>query len=209
MSEVTTGIRAILSRPWAYELWSRAVGGVHGRSTMVREHVRPEQGTRLLDLGCGPGDLVRYLPPSIEYVGVDLHPAYVDSAREHFGTECRTFRVGDVTNLDPDLREFDIVTVFGVLHHLDDTAARGLFRQAAQALRPAGRIVTVDPAVTADQGPWARAVIARDRGRNVRHPEEYERLAADAFAEIRTTTRSDLLRIPYTHCVVEGEERTQ
>jgi SAM-dependent methyltransferase len=206
VSEVTTGIRAILSRPAVYELWSRAVGGVHGRSTLVREHVRPEEDDRILDLGCGPGDVVRYLPPSVEYVGVDLNPDYIESAREHFGTDRRIFRVGDVTDLDPDLCDFNIVTVLGIIHHLDDTAARGLFRGAAQALKPGGRVVTIDPALTAPQSAWARAVIARDRGQNVRSPAEYEWLAAEWFAEVRSTTRSDLLRIPYTHCVVEGQK---
>jgi SAM-dependent methyltransferase len=204
MSEVTSGVRAILSRPGAYELWSRAVGGVHGRSTLVREHVRPREDARILDLGCGPGDLVRYLPVSVDYVGVDLHPDYIDSAGEHFGTDRRTFRVGDVTALDDDLRDFDIVTVFGVIHHLDDAATRAAFRHAAQALRSGGRIITVDPAFTFPQNPWARAVIARDRGQNVRFPEQYKTLATGSFADVRTTTRSDLLRIPYTHCIVEG-----
>ena len=205
MSEVTTGIRAILSRPGVYELWSRAVGGVHGRNTLVRDHVRPQQDARVLDLGCGPGDLVRYLPANVEYVGVDLHQGYIDSAREHFGTDRRTFRVGDVTALDADLREFEIVTVFGVIHHLDDAAAYGLFWQAAQALSPGGRIVTVDPAFTGNQNRWARAVIARDRGQNVRYPNEYERLATDSFVHVGSVTRSDLLRIPYTHCILEGQ----
>jgi SAM-dependent methyltransferase len=204
MSEVTTGIRAILSRPGVYEIWSRAVGGVHGRSTLVREHVRPQEDDRILDLGCGPGDLVRYLPTNVEYVGVDLQPDYIDGAREHFGTDRRTFRVGDVTALDDGLRDFDIVTVFGMIHHLDDAGARAAFRQAARALRPGGRIITVDPAFTSPQNPWARAVIARDRGQNVRHPEQYEALASDSFADVHATTRSDLLRIPYTHCIVEA-----
>jgi SAM-dependent methyltransferase len=204
VSEVTTGIRAVLARPLVYELWIRAVGGVRARRTLVRDHVRPRDGDRILDVGCGPGSLVEYLPPAVDYVGVDLNPDYIASARARLGNDRRDFRVGDAAGLDSDLRDFDIVMVFGLLHHLDDAAARNLIRRAADTLVPGGRIVTFDGVFTADQSAASRAVIARDRGQNVRTLEEYVALAAESFTEVVATTRSDLLRIPYTHCILEG-----
>jgi SAM-dependent methyltransferase len=137
-------------------------------------------------------------------VGVDLNPDYIARAHARFGNGRRDFRVGDAAGLDSDLRGFDIVMVFGLLHHLDDAAARDLIRRAAGALVPGGRIVTFDGVFTADQSAASRAVIARDRGQNVRTREEYVALAAEWFTEVIATTRSDLLRIPYTHCILEG-----
>lgn len=204
MSQVSGGIRAVLARPEIYELWSRAVGGVRGRRTLVRDHVRPGKRARILDLGCGPGDLVRYLPPEVQYVGLDLSRDYIASARARFGDQNHDFHIGDVAALNADLGTFDIVMAFGLVHHLDDHAAHSLFRQAATALTAGGRIVTVDPVFTATQSVVAHAVIARDRGQNVRTAEAYKALATDLFPEVTVITRSDLLRIPYTHCVLEG-----
>jgi SAM-dependent methyltransferase len=196
----TTGIRGVLARPQLYELWSYLVGGKRGRSTLVREHVRPKPGTRVLDLGCGPGELVKYLG-DVEYVGIDIDPTYIAHARRVHG-ERADFRVGNVAELDPDLREFDVVVAFGVLHHLDDVGAARLVEGAAEALKQDGRLVTVDPTLTPAQSRAARWVILADRGHYVRTPREYERLAAPLF-EVETRVRSDLLRIPYTHCVLE------
>jgi SAM-dependent methyltransferase len=193
-----------LAHPLVYELWTRAVGGVRARRILVSDHLRPRDGDRILDLGCGPGSLVEYLPPVIDYVGVDLNPDYIASARARFGNGRREFRVGDAAALGSDLRGFDIVMIFALLHHLDDDDASNLFRVAADALVPGGRIVTFDPVLTPDQSPAARAVIVRDRGQNVRTRDEYVALASRSFTQINATTRSDLLRIPYTHFILEG-----
>jgi SAM-dependent methyltransferase len=203
MSERTTGFRAVLSRPAVYELWSRLVGGERSRSTLVREHVRPWPGARVLDLGCGPGDLVRHLG-EVRYVGVDVSEPYIERARRLYGDRAE-FRVGDATRLGDDLRGFDIVVAFGVLHHLDDEGARRLFDNAAAALGEGGRLVAVDPTFEEDQHLVARYVIARDRGRHVRTPGEYARLAQETFPGATAASRSDLLRIPYTHCVLESK----
>lgn len=195
------GLRGILSSPRVYELWSRLVGGRRGRAALVREHVRPAPKARVLDLGCGPGELLPHLG-DVEYVGIDVSEEYIEQAQRAFAGRAE-FRVGDATRLDPELRGFDLVLAFGVLHHLSDAEAERLLGGACAALTPGGRFVSVDPAFVPGQSRGARLLVGGDRGEHVRAPEEYRRLAERVFGEVRETVRSDLLRIPYTHCVLE------
>lgn len=189
-----------------YELWSSLVGGEQGRSTIVRDYVRPRTGARVLDLGCGPGELVDHLG-DVRYVGVDESDGYIVRARHAFGDRAE-FRVGDATRPDDDLRDFDVVLAFGLIHHLDDQSALRLLSGAKAALAPGGRFVSVDPATVSDDRAAARLLASWDRGDYVRGPAEYKRLAESAFDCVRCDVRRDLLRMPYTHCVLEGKRGT-
>lgn len=195
-------VRGILSRPWVYELFSRLVGGESARVTLVREHVRPWDGARILDLGCGPGTLLGYLG-DVEYVGIDVSEDYIAQARREFGDRAE-FRVGDATHVDGDLQAFDLVLAFGVLHHLDDPEAARLFAHARRALKDGGRLVTLDNTLLPDEPRRiADRIVSWDRGEHVRSPSGYEQLAASAFSNVQATVHRDLLRMPYTHCVLE------
>jgi SAM-dependent methyltransferase len=201
MSETTTGVRGILSSPFVYELWISLVGGERQRRTLTREHFRPTAGDRVLDLGCGPAELLPHLG-DVGYAGIDISERYIEAAGERYDGR-GDFRVGDATRIDPDLTGFDLVLAFGVLHHIDDDGVRRMFAGAARALKPDGRMVTVDPVFVAGQSRAAHAVIARDRGQHVRTVESYARLAESAFGSVEPVVRHDLLRIPYSHCILE------
>lgn len=192
----------LLADPRIYSLFRRLVGRDTARSVYAREHLRLQAGQRVLDLGCGTGDILEFLPP-VRYAGYDISPGYIERARSRFGQlgefHCRA--------VDDDLPvaagAFDVVIAHGVLHHLDDAAARQLFRISRRALKPGGRLVTFDGCFTDDQSAVARLFLSLDRGRHVRERASYERLARAEFGEVRCFVRHDLIRIPYTHLIME------
>ncbi len=203
MAQVTTGIRGVLSSARVYNLWSRLIGGDASCTDLVENYVKPQPGDTVLDIGCGTGVLVPYLG-DVTYVGFDANPDYIERARRAHGHrasfECAL--VGQDTFTDSD--KFDLVLAIGILHHLDDGDAAELFRSAKRALRPGGRLVSCDPGHVPGQPRMARWLIARDRGQNVRDVAGYRDLAAEVFAEpIASHVRHDMLRVPYTHVIIE------
>jgi SAM-dependent methyltransferase len=198
MAQTTRGIRAILSLPIVYRAFQQAVGSSRvSRQLCTYMQLRP--GLRVLDIGCGPGRLVEFLP-DVEYVGLDLSESYIAAARKRYGARGARFFVSRAEDLDADvLGEFDVVVAKGLLHHIDDDEAAHFFDVAARILVPAGRTVTLDNAYTPDMSRVARFVISRDRGQNVRPPEGYAALARGAFAQVDVSVHHDLMRIPYTH----------
>jgi SAM-dependent methyltransferase len=204
MTEVSSGLRAVLARPAIYELWSDLVGARRGRAGLVNRYVTPQPGDRILDLGCGPGELLSYLPDSVSYTGVDISPQYIAAARQRFRGRGE-FEVGDASRYVASTRRFDRVVVFGVLHHLDDRQVASVFATAADIVAERGRMMTVDPVYAPGQSRIARAIIDRDRGQHVRDADSYAGLARAAWESVRVTVRHDLLRIPYSHCILEAQ----
>lgn len=81
--------------------------------------------TRVLEVGCGAGDLASRLfwadgPQSVEYVGIDISPVEVALARGRY--PAGDFRVASAYDLPFPNRYFDLVVVCEVLEHLDKPA---------------------------------------------------------------------------------------
>ncbi len=173
-------------------------------SRFLDEHVRPRAGERLLDIGCGTGDLSR-LVPELEYVGVDHNPSYVNDGPVSAGHDRPRFVHADLAALSSlEIGTFDVAVAIGVVHHLDDELAERVVRAVHDKLRDGGRFVCIDPAFHPEQRSVARVLMALDRGRFVRHPGDYERIVSSAFTRTERTVRHDLNPFPYTHCVVEA-----
>ena len=196
--------RRILSLPAAYRLFGNLTGAHRGRIECVETYIRPKDSDRILDCGCGPADLLDYLP-DVEYVGIDIDANYVAEARRRYGGRA-TFRVGPLgPETMTETAHYDLVLAMGVLHHLDDAQAEEFLNLARSGLKPGGRLVTLDPCYMAGQSRMARYIISRDRGNHIRSLEGWKQLVTPTFPSASYHVRHDLLRIPYTHLFMECE----
>lgn len=206
--ERRSGVWSILGRPTVYSNFQDWTGGQRSRAFIVRHHIRAAPAARILDVGCGPGDVLDFLGP-VDYLGIDHSADYIASAEQRFGARGR-FAVMDARALaGQGGQRFDIVLALGLLHHLDDEAARDLLATLATLLAPNGRIVTVDGVFEPGQNPLAWLALKLDRGRHVRPRAGYLALFEPCFGDVRPAVYHTLLRIPYSHLVIEaGAPRT-
>lgn len=203
MPQITQGVRSILSNPAVYRLLGQIIRKKSGgRIAFLREYVRAKAGDRILDIGCGPGDVVAYLP-NVNYVGFDFSQEYIKAAQSRYGDRATFICEKVSTQTLEEHSSFDIVLAMGILHHLNDVEALQLFQLAQTSLKPGGRLLTIDPCFIQQQSPFARYIISKDRGQNVRTKEGYFAIASQIFSNIAVTIRQDLLRIPYTHIILE------
>jgi SAM-dependent methyltransferase len=196
MAQRTSNIYRLVTIPAVYKTIQKVLGAEQSARRFVDEVVRPTRGAAVLDVGCGPASLFPYLP-SVDYTGVDLNPASIAFAKKNYAERGR-FLVGDAADLVPDQR-YDIVIVAAILHHLDDAGAKRLFGNLVGALKPGGRIVTIDNIWLSRQNPIAKLINALDSGKNVRTLAGYQKLAEGLPLRVEHKLYRDLLRIPYDH----------
>jgi SAM-dependent methyltransferase len=197
----TSGMHRILSVPLIYDMFQSLLGASRARRRLVRDVIRPAPGQRILDVGCGTAAILKFLP-DVEYSGIDLSPEYIAKCRQRFPD--RVFLVGRADELPCEWEgSVDRLLALGVLHHLNEAQVSVLLASALRLLAPAGRFIAVDPTFVARQHPVARFLVRSDRGLNVRAPHELLALARRHFPDASVMVRTDLLRVPYTHVVLE------
>ncbi len=207
MSDRSSGLRAVLSHPRVYRLFKSVIGSGKRDEWLVQTQVRARPGDRVLDIACGPANLLDLLP-EIEYTGFDWSERYIEEARRRYGHRgaFQVASVGQPPAFPAD--SFDIVIAKGILHHLNDEEAALMLAYARDVLRPGGRLVTFDGCFVDGQPRIARFLLSRDRGAFVRSQAEYEALASKVFPRVRSEQKHDLLRVPYSHIVLQCSRQT-
>ena len=200
------GLQGWLKVPLLYNLLQDAIGGNALRRRFIRHHVRAKPGDKVIDIGCGPAQILPWLP-DVDYLGVDVNPACIASAKRMYADR-GTFVVGNTASLwdDSRFRDADVVIGLGILHHLEDNEAEHCIRFAHRALKHGGRFVSLEACWVSNQGLLSRYIMSKDRGQNIRTEQMYRQLAGDVFKNVNALIDTKPLRIPYVIIFLECQK---
>jgi ubiquinone/menaquinone biosynthesis C-methylase UbiE len=111
-----------------------------------------ERGSRLIDVGCGPGfflpSLARRLGDGGTIVACDVSQSHLDYAQRHFGNDidgCAIhYRLGDATHLPVADDSVDAYWSANVSQYLDDAQFGSMLAEARRVTRSGGRVAVKD-----------------------------------------------------------------
>jgi SAM-dependent methyltransferase len=129
-------------RHWWFATRTRAI------LVFLDRYVRPGQGRRILDVGCGAANMTHHLQHYGPVVGVDSNPRPLAVARQR-GLEAYE---GCADALPFEAEEFDVVALLDTVEHVPDQAQ--VFAECYRVLRtanetqgrPAGKLLVTVPA---------------------------------------------------------------
>jgi SAM-dependent methyltransferase len=200
--QLDKGLRSLLTFPLIYRLANLLFTNRKFQRWFIDDVIAVRSGQKLVDIGCGPADLLDGLPAKIEYVGVDISSAYIEAARTRYGVR-GVFVDGSIGQWKQDVRcrNADVAVAYGLLHHLDDDEATEILIFAREILKPGGRLVLVEPCYLLWQSGWSRWMMGQDRGRNVRSENQWKALLRQVFPDAATNIITNGNRLGYTHLI--------
>lgn len=153
----------------------------------------------VLDVGCGNGRfgvfLAERLSNQIRYHGLDNNMALLDRARAALQTVDARLDQQDVVEHQPDSGEYDLVALFGVLHHIPGAQNRQRFIQRlAERVAPGGLFVFAS---------WRFYEYERFRARIVPWPADLQVEPHDYLLDWRRGDHA----LRYCHYVDDTEQR--
>jgi ubiquinone/menaquinone biosynthesis C-methylase UbiE len=152
----------------------------------------PQDGTSILDIGCGTGILLQLLAPSgkgLKLYGLDIAPGMVEVAQAKLG-KAAEIRQGSASYLPYDDCTFEHVTCSTSFHHYPEPqkALCEMFR----VLKPGGKLILLDPFTNGALRKVICAVldtISRETGTNLFTREQmYQMFRAAEFCSIEQST---------------------
>src|SRR5215469_9961240 len=137
-----TQLKQMQSVAWSAGAFEEVAPTIHDMHIALVEALDPQRGERLLDVGCGAGNLAELAAGAgARVTGIDLSPRLIGVATERAeaGGYDIEYRVGDAENLDVSDTSFDkVVSSVGMIFAPDHDAVAG---ELARVTRPGGRLV--------------------------------------------------------------------
>lgn len=99
-----------------------------------------QKGDKLLDVACGQGVLSRYIPPHVNYLGLDLAPSLITQAKKH--SPKHKFLIQDVTEpFSFSETNFSHATIILALQNIEK--ALDVFHNLKKVLKPHAKLLIV------------------------------------------------------------------
>lgn len=138
-------------RPWLLPLYDpmQRLAGVGGLHDELIDRAELRAGQRVLDIGCGTGNLLVALGrqhPDVQLAGLDPDPAALRRARRKAARARVTgsFEVGFAQQLPQPDASVDRVFCTLMFHHLDAAGQAELLAEVRRVLRPDGLLLFAD-----------------------------------------------------------------
>jgi SAM-dependent methyltransferase len=139
-------------------------------------HLGPGRDRRVLDVGCGAGNMMHHLAHYGTVVGVDNNPKPLEVARQR-GLDVRQ---GSGERLPFGDAEFDLVSLLDTVEHVPAEAQ--VFAECHRVLRPGGKLLVTVPAF---MFLWSRNDVINMHERRYTVAELRGKLEAHGFRALR------------------------
>ena len=123
----------------AYDALQNLLGAYNFMNFVVSKYVNPflSENDVIVDVGAGSSKLYEFIRENITYISIEPNENYTQYAAKKFGAANFKILNGGYEALK-ELRDYNLVIIFGVIHHMDDKNAKRMLDYAVKNLKKNG-----------------------------------------------------------------------
>lgn len=184
MSQRYNFIHNLINNPEVYKIIQFLMSGTSIEKKIIKKRISKKK-IKVLDIGCGPANVLNYLP-KCEYYGYDIDKRSINYAKKKYSKKnfhffCKKFNKNELKSLP----NFDLILLFGIMHHLNDKQVNSILNLCKKKMKKNSHLLTKDPILIENQNIIAKFLINNDRGLNVRNRRNYLRLIKKHFKNLQ------------------------
>ena len=196
MTQRKNQIYNFINNPLIYKIIQGVMSGTSFRNSIIKKNIT-KNNLKILDIGCGPAQILEHIP-KCDYYGYDIDRRSIQYAKKKYYQKnyhfyCKKFNKTELKKLP----KFDFIIFFGILHHLSNKEVHEILKLCKKLMKKNSKILTEDPILLENQNVFAKFLIKKDRGLNVRDKQEYINLLKKHFKKIKNKVTHQYF-IPYT-----------
>jgi ubiquinone/menaquinone biosynthesis C-methylase UbiE len=192
MSDELNALQSAEDSHWWFASRTRALLGLLDREL-------GENNLRVLDVGCGAGNMILHLSRYGSVVGIDNNPVPLEIAHQR-GYDARLAHAEDMPFED---ESFDLVTTLDVIEHCDDDLR--ILRECHRVCANGGLVAITVPAF---QWLWSHNDVINDHKRRYSRPELRAKLTQAGF-HVRRVTYNNCFIFPVAAPLIMARRRVE
>ncbi len=205
-------MKSILKYHFFYNLYQNLIGSgsflKRYVETFILPEIRDKNSVKIIDIGCGTGNIVPYIPHNCEYTGVDVSENYIKYLKKKYSHKKNiNFIKQNVKEPLSFNEKYDIIISEALIASLNDTNFELLLTEMKNFLKKGGKIVISDMNYKESHCAFEKFLLKNERGCYIRGQDDYKRIIEKYFTIEKTTEINKVYWFPYHKIAFECREK--
>lgn len=199
-------MKKILNLPFFYNLYQQSIGCNRYLKKLTYEYIRPNTNSQILEIGCGTGNIIKYIQNSypnlnIDYTGIDISQKYIKyNIKKYPKHKFICINNDSIINLN---KKFDIILLEAVISGIDNKNINSIFSIIKNHSSQNTRIIISDTNYKTDAGFIKKFLYNNERNHFMRTKEQIIDLVSPHFKINNISEIKNPYIIPYEKLVFE------
>lgn len=194
-------MRNLLKYPRIYNLYQSIIGARNFQKRFVNDYLKIKDGFNVLELGCGTGNIARFISKNVNYTGMDFCPNYINYVKNKF--PYFKFFNKDLGKAWESDCTYNLVYAEAILSAMSEEQVHNLCESIKKCTNNESRIVFSDMNYSDSLGYFQKMLYKSERNNVIRSKDEYVTLLTKYFNIDNISVMEHIYRIPYSKLIFE------